>query len=248
MRDLAILLSVLAGLAGLAGGGVAGLQARPPSDPPADTDEAPAEPCARQVDRIVAEAARLQAEKERLDGEITRSRRARAAVRGMVRPWPDTPPDPLTEQAISEHLDTVLDGSNATLEELDCEAYPCVAVLSWRVPEQERDLVDAGDGEANLSGALLARLSQGPYRDLPFWHTGRLVGDDRQASVHAFTWLDPQDYSDAKGEEPEQALVDGTVLDAAHGRTEEVLETWLDTEGPGLHASELGADPDGGSR
>ena len=122
--------------------------------------------------------------------------------------------------------------NSATLERLDCAAYPCVAVLSWEVPEIERDLVDAGDGEANLSGALMARLMDGDYGSLPIFYTGRLVGDDLDASVHAFAWLDPQDYSDAKNSEPEQALVDGTVIDAAEGRTEEVFQTWLDEQGP----------------
>lgn len=187
----------------------------------------PVAPCEDELQEASNEVQRLADEARNLSRQVDHSRRRHAGVRGMERPFPDEPPPALTADAIEAHLDEVLAGSSATLEELDCAAYPCVAVMRWEVPEIERDLVDAGDGYANLSGALLARLAQGPYQGLPHFESGRLL-DGVEESVHAFAWIDPADYREAKQGDPDEVAVEGSVVDAAQGRTERVLERWLD--------------------
>ena len=233
MDDLPLQPALLTLLLGGVLGGVAGWLTLPAAEPPPPLSESvpPEEDCSERLQDRITEVKRTEEELVGLAREVDRQRRRRAAVRGQVRPWPDAPPDPLSEDAIAQHLDEALDGLPATLEALDCTAYPCVAVISWDTPEEELDLIDAGDGEANLSGRLMANLMEGPYSGLPHFTTGRMLGGTDR-SVHAFTWLDPADYTAAKEADPGQAMVDGTVVDGAHGRAEEVLWTWVDERGP----------------
>jgi hypothetical protein len=194
----------------------------PPAPPPTCPDRlAEAQVAVEQARQVLA----------RTEATLLATRKQRATRRGMERPWPEAPPPELTPVAVQAHLEEALEGLPGTLERVDCEAYPCVGVVRWEVPEEELDLVDDGDGRANLSGALMARLSTGPYGRMPFFFEGRLLDEDATTSAHAVSWLDREDVRRAKQADPEQAAVEGTVVDEARGRTTRVLEDWLSEEG-----------------
>ena len=162
-----------------------------------------------------------------LEPAIAKARALRIARLGRQIAMPNNTPEHLRETGLRTHLDHVLDGTEATVEHLDCTAYPCVAVLRWQVPDEERDVVDDGAGGALLSGSLAAHLHQGAYEGLTLVDTGELADDDGTETLHSIAFLSAQDLKTAKQTPPEVAERDGTLVEQVKGRAASVLDEWV---------------------
>lgn len=187
-----------------------------------------AEACQAQLDLEAQKYLELREQASRAERDLASARRRYAAASAPPRPWPEQPPSALAPERLRAHLDAALADLPASLLELDCEHYPCVASMAWEHQPEDDGLLDAGDGRANLPGRLLAEIQGAPpYDSLSVYFTGRLDprGDGR--SVFALSFFDTSDFTAAKGDgSAEQPDLQTSIVDQTQGRAEGAAERW----------------------
>jgi len=222
---------VLLGVA-LVAGGLSGGLAWSAMRAPAPTPEVVASrTCERDRQEARSRLAFLRSEVERAGVEVGAARRLRAARLGSTLPWPDPVPPQLTPEAVRAHVEDALEGTRARLLDVNCAAYPCVAVLSTgHDPAIDFRFVKSPvEGEANLPGDILARLRADEYDSFPLFETGRLAGaaSVNEPTLHAVLFFSPSD-AEASERPADPALVeqDGTRLDQIQGRLLQQISEW----------------------
>lgn len=159
--------------------------------------------------------------------------RKRVAALGQALAWPDEVPAALQPEALRTHIQAVMDAKDGELLELDCNAYPCVAIVRWTSIPEEMEIIASGDEHALFPASMLADLTAHPdYAGRPMVDTGSVDVAADGTSVHGFAWYDAEDIRMAKRQSKETVEVDGDRVDQIEGRNEAVFNSWAKREQP----------------
>ena len=192
-------------------------------------DDAP--PCSQALAAAKGRTQTLERELQGLSAEFDQRWRDRVAALGQQVVWPDDVPDALQPDAIRTHVQQVMDDKGGELLALDCNAYPCVAIVRWPVEPEEMEIVASGADGALFPGSMMADLNAHPdYDGRPMVDVGAVDGDG--ASIHAFAWYDAEDIRKAKAEAADQVEIDGDRIDRIRGRNAAVFDSWQSREQP----------------
>ncbi len=147
------------------------------------------------------------AELTSLRADIAFLERQVALLGGGWADWPDTVPEPVTEDGARAIIEASLD-AEVTLERMECEEFPCVAVFRYPdgAPGDSRYLASVRDALAEAGAATSTSVQSNPYAT---WGAITIAPPDLDVDVRRR--LD-QRMKELQEELLEASLPDGTYL------------------------------------
>ncbi|MFK7927361.1 MAG: hypothetical protein AB8H79_04185 [Myxococcota bacterium] len=219
--------TVLASIGGLALGAGGAWFIAPGAQPAAE------EPCENSLQVVRKDAKKLEQELTQLSEHYNERWRQRVIRMGQTLAWPESVPDPLKPEPLRAHLESVMQAHGGELLELDCNAYPCVAIARWHSEPEEMQLISSAEDGALFPGSMLAELTMNPdYNGRPLVEIGSIADAGAGHSVHGFAWYDTEDIRMSKRQSPEDIELNGSRVEQIRGGNEAVFQSWSDREQP----------------